>query len=59
LVINPSINCAGNSFDGTLSLTNATVIMGGNTIRGSLLCSNSVVTPGPTPNTITGKNTCY
>jgi hypothetical protein len=59
LVINPSINCAGNSFDGTLSLTNANpVYMGGNTIRGSLLCSNSTVIV-VAPNTITGKNTCY
>jgi hypothetical protein len=58
VVNNSSINCAGDSFDGTVSLTNATVYMGDNTIRGSLLCSNSHVIV-VTPNTITGKNTCY
>jgi hypothetical protein len=50
--------CGGNTFHGTVTLTNLTVFMGGNTIDGDLLCSNSSVNV-TAPNTITGKNTCY
>jgi hypothetical protein len=50
--------CGGNIFNGSVSLTNLTASMGGNTIRGDLLCSNSTVIV-TAPNMITGKNTCY
>jgi len=50
--------CGGNIFNGSVSLTNLTASMGGNTIKGDLLCSNSTVIV-TAPNTITGKNTCY
>jgi hypothetical protein len=50
--------CGGNIFNGSVSLTNLTAFMGGNTIRGDLLCSNSTVIV-TAPNLITGKNTCY
>jgi hypothetical protein len=58
LVDRPTQFCAGNRFQGSLSLTNLTVWIGGNTIEGDLLCSNSIVHV-TAPNTITGKNTCY
>ena len=54
----PAISCGGNNFDGSVSLTNSIVYMGGNTIHGDLLCSSSTVHV-LAPNTITGKNTCY
>ena len=50
--------CGGNTFHGTVILTNLTTFMGGNTIDGNLLCSNSSVIV-TAPNTITGTNTCY
>lgn len=50
--------CGGNIFHGSVSLTNVTVLMGGNTIKGDLLCTNSrVIVIGR--NFITGKNTCF
>ena len=52
------VPCGGNFFDGSVSLTNLTTDMGGNTIKGDLLCTNSTVIV-TAPNTITGKNTCY
>jgi hypothetical protein len=53
------ISCGGgNIFHGSVSLTNLTVTMGGNTIKGDLLCTNSTVIV-TAPNFITGKNTCY
>jgi hypothetical protein len=50
--------CGGNIFKGSVSLRNLNVLMGGNTILGDLLCTNSTVTV-TAPNMITGKNTCY
>jgi hypothetical protein len=52
------VPCGGNIFNGSVSLTNLTASMGGNTIMGDLLCTNSTVIV-TAPNTITGKNTCY
>ncbi len=52
------VTCGGNSFHGTVSLSNVNVSMGGNTIDGDLLCTSSTVIV-TAPNTITGKNTCY
>jgi hypothetical protein len=57
-VVVPGYDCSANTFQGSVSLTDSTAQMGGNTIRGDLLCSNSVVIV-LTPNTITGRNTCY
>jgi hypothetical protein len=52
------VACGGNIFNGTVSLTNLTASMGGNTIKGDLLCSNAAVIV-TAPNTITGTNTCF
>lgn len=57
-LVSPNLNCSGNSFNGSLTLTNSYIVMGGNTINGDLLCSNTTVIV-TSPNTITGKNTCY
>lgn len=55
---NTNINCTGNTFQGTVTITNSHVVMGGNTIYGDLICTNSTVIP-TSPNTVTGRNTCY
>jgi hypothetical protein len=53
------ISCrGGNVFHGSVSLTNLTVEMGGNTIKGDLFCTNSTVIV-TARNFITGRNTCY
>jgi hypothetical protein len=52
------VPCGGNIFNGSVSLTNVKANMGGDTIMGDLLCTNSTVTV-TAPNTVTGKNTCF